>query len=116
MEYMNYTTTNRSQRNGTQIPRRTESTRSENKSQSLDRDLDFIKDTSCLLRDIRIELQYTQTDIAKKTGIKQQMISRIDRNDLNPRLSTLKKYLLACGIDLDELLRAELYKIKQSGY
>ena len=41
------------------------------------------------------------------------MISRIDRNDLNPRLSSVKKYLLACGIDLDEVLRAELYKIKQ---
>ena len=51
-------------RNGTQIPRRTDSTRSSNKSETLDRDLDFIKETSNLIKNIRLESRYTQIDIA----------------------------------------------------
>lgn len=101
-------------RTGVQRPRRTAITRKDNKTEVQDRDLDYIQDTCSVLRDIRLSLHYTQPDIAKKSGLRQQMISRIDRNDLNPRLSTFKKYLAACGINLDELLQTALNDIENS--
>ena len=103
-----------SSRTGVQKPRRTEVTRKDNKTETQDRDLDYIQETCSILRDIRLTRCYTQPDIAKKSGLRQQMISRIDRNDLNPRISTVKKYLAACGIDLDDLLRDALNDIQSA--
>lgn len=103
-----------SSRTGVQKPRRTEVIRKDNKTETQDRDLDYIQETCSILRDIRLTLHYTQPDIAKKSGLRQQMISRIDRNDLNPRLSTVKRYLAACGINLDELLKNALNEIQDS--
>lgn len=106
---------NTTERNVTQKPRKTDAVRQNNKTETLNADLDYIKRTSHLIREFRYAREYTQPDIAKKTGIKQQMISRIDRNDLNPRLSTVKKYLEACGVDLDQLLQDALDKINTLG-
>lgn len=103
-----------SSRTGVQKPRRTEIVRKDNKSETQDRDLDYIQNTCSILRDIRLTLHYTQPDIAQKSGLRQQMISRIDRNDLNPRLSTIKRYLSACGINLDELLQNALNDIQNA--
>ncbi len=98
----------------TQKPRKTDSVRAGNKSESQDKDLDYIQKTCAIVKEMRHTREYTQPDIAKKTGIKQQMISRIDRNDINPRLSTIKKYLAACGVNLDELLAEALKEMQES--
>lgn len=97
----------------TQKPRKTDATRSSDKTETQEKELDYIKNTSSLIKSIRLAKEYTQPDVAKKSGLRQQMISRIDRNDINPRLSTVKKYLEACDIDLDKLLEEALNNISQ---
>lgn len=105
METNNNIVIDTANRTVTQKPRRTGSTRSSNKSETQGKELDYIKDTCSLLKEMRLKQEYTQPDLALKSGIKQQVISRIECNDLNPRVSTLKRYLQAFGVDLDELLR-----------
>ncbi|MBP2133007.1 putative transcriptional regulator [Methanomicrobium sp. W14] len=43
------------------------------------------------IRDKRIELGLTQSDVAEKSGLSQSMIARIESGTVDPRLSTLKK-------------------------
>lgn len=105
--------TNIADRDKTQKPRKTELGRNGVKSESQDRELDYIAGISNILREMRYTRQYTQKDMTQRTGIKQQLISRIDRNDMNPRLSTVKKYLEACGVDLEALLRNALEEMQK---
>jgi transcriptional regulator with XRE-family HTH domain len=49
----------------------------------------------------RIELKMSQRDLAKKTGIKQPMIARIERFDTTPRFDTLLKIANALDLRLD---------------
>ena len=49
----------------------------------------------------RIELKMSQRDLAKKAGIKQPMIARIERFDTTPRFDTLLKIANALDLRLD---------------
>lgn len=58
---------------------------------------------SNLLVDIisrRIDLNMSQRDLAKKCGIKQPMIARIERFDATPRIDTLIKMCDALGLQI----------------
>jgi len=48
----------------------------------------------------RLELNMTQRDLARKSGIKQPMIARIERMDSIPRLDTLVKIFTALDLNL----------------
>ena len=51
----------------------------------------------------RIELKLTQSDLAKKAGVSQPLIARIESGDVDPRLSTVRKILDAFeGVKIDQ--------------
>jgi predicted transcriptional regulator len=45
------------------------------------------------LKQKRIDLGLTQNDLAKRAGVSQPLIARIESGDVDPRLSTLKKII-----------------------
>lgn len=45
------------------------------------------------LKKKRIELGLTQSDLAKRAGVSQPLIARIEMSDVDPRLSTVSKIL-----------------------
>ncbi|MDR2944038.1 MAG: CBS domain-containing protein [Methanosarcinales archaeon] len=47
------------------------------------------------LKKRRIELGLTQSDLAKRAGVSQPLIARIEMSDVDPRLSTVAKILTA---------------------
>lgn len=71
-----------------------------------------INEITKTLRNIRMKKNITQIEIAKKTGLSKQMISKIEVDNSNPTLSTLVKYCDCIGVNLPELILSEL--IKQS--
>ncbi|MCD4822242.1 MAG: CBS domain-containing protein [Methanococcoides sp.] len=47
------------------------------------------------LRQKRLDLTLTQSEIAKRAGVSQPLIARIESGDVDPRLSTLRKIFTA---------------------
>lgn len=45
------------------------------------------------IRKLRLKAGLTQRELAKRAGVSQSLIARIEKGDINPRLSTLKKIL-----------------------
>jgi predicted transcriptional regulator len=45
------------------------------------------------LKQKRIDLSLTQSDLAKRAGVSQPLIARIEAGDVDPRLSTLRKII-----------------------
>ena len=68
---------------------------------------------SSILKKIRIDKGISQTEVAKETGLTQQMISKIESYNGNPTLTSLVKYCDCVGINLYELLKASYYKNNQ---
>ena len=56
------------------------------------------------LKKIRKEKNLTQKDIAQKTGLTQQMISKIESYNGNPSIESFVKYCNGIGINLLEVL------------
>lgn len=54
-------------------------------------------------RNRRRHLHLTQVQIAKATGLTQQSISRIENNEVRPRLPNLEKLARVCGTTVEEL-------------
>lgn len=52
------------------------------------------------LRVARRKAGLTQRELARRTGIAQPTIARIERGLADPRLSTLERLLVACGANL----------------
>lgn len=63
-----------------------------------------IYDIAACLKKIRKEKKLTQKDIAKKSGLSQQMISKIESYNGNPSFESFVKYCDSIGINLLELL------------
>lgn len=51
----------------------------------------------------RIEMNLTQKDIANKTGLSQQAISRIENYGNTPSVANLIKYLSALQLDINSI-------------
>lgn len=49
------------------------------------------------LRWIRAQNGLTQKDVAKRMGTSVTTVSRIENGNFDPKLSTLRRYALACG-------------------
>ena len=58
-----------------------------------------------LLRDARIRARLTQRQLARRTGIAQPTIARIEAGVADPRLRTLELLLAACGYSLQSAVR-----------
>lgn len=54
----------------------------------------------------RNEKNLTQKDIANKTGLSQQAVSRIEKYGNAPSISNLIKYLLALELDINSIFRS----------
>ena len=52
------------------------------------------------LIDKREEMGLTQADLASKIGVSQQAVSKFERMDADPRLSTIRRYALAVGLKI----------------
>ncbi|MBE6087904.1 helix-turn-helix transcriptional regulator [Sporolactobacillus sp. CQH2019] len=50
---------------------------------------------------VRKELGLTQKDVSKRSGLTQQMVSRMEKVDNSPTLTNFIKYITAIGLDLD---------------
>lgn len=54
---------------------------------------------------LRKEQNITQKELAKKTGLTQQIISKIEKMDRKPTLLNLIKYLLGLDININDLFK-----------
>ncbi|EWH08086.1 Cro/CI family transcriptional regulator [Catenovulum agarivorans DS-2] len=61
------------------------------------------------LKNLRKELNYTQTELSEYTGIKVGHISKLENNDSDPKLSTIYKLMNVLQCSADELLMDETY-------
>lgn len=56
------------------------------------------------LRCIRKSLHISQEEVAKKSGLTRQMVSRVETYSYSPNMTTLIKYLWALGVDFSEII------------
>ena len=63
-----------------------------------------IYNIAIVLKNIRKKKELTQKDIAQRTGLTQQMISKIESYNGNPSIESFVKYCNGVGINLLELL------------
>ena len=61
------------------------------------------------LKKIRKEKKLTQKDIANKTGLSQQMVSKIESYNGNPSIESFVKYCNDIGINLLEIFSKYSY-------
>lgn len=62
-------------------------------------------DASELLQEARRGAGLTQRELARRAGVAQPAISRIERRHLSPRVETLDRLLRACGKGIDLVVR-----------
>ena len=62
----------------------------------------FESEVVSLLREMRKEKNLTQGDIAKRAGLKQGNVSKIENLEKTPTLTTVGKYLFALDFSLEE--------------
>lgn len=62
-------------------------------------------DFACVLYHLRQERGLTQQEAAKRSGLHQQAISRLEKAASNIQLGTLQRYLNALGYDLEISVR-----------
>lgn len=63
---------------------------------------------STILREARTRAGLTQRELARRAGIPQPAVSRIERDHVSPRLETLDVLLRGCGLALDLVERPGL--------
>jgi len=56
------------------------------------------------LKEVRTRRLLTQVQLAEKSGVNQVTIARIERNQVDPRFSTMRRLAKALDIDPTELL------------
>ncbi len=57
------------------------------------------------LKDLRTQRALTQQELADKAGVGKNTVNRIERNDTEPHMSTLRKLAEALGVDPATLVR-----------
>jgi transcriptional regulator with XRE-family HTH domain len=58
-----------------------------------------------LLRDARRRARLTQRELARRTGVAQPTVARIEAGQNDPRVATLERLLAACGESLASIRR-----------
>lgn len=61
-----------------------------------------------ILREARRNAGLGQRELARRTGIPQATVSRIERGRASPRFDTLDRLLRACGVQVDLVARPGL--------
>jgi transcriptional regulator with XRE-family HTH domain len=56
------------------------------------------------LRDLRVRRALTQEELAEKADVGTNTVARLERNESEPHMSTLRKLALALGVDPTELI------------
>lgn len=56
------------------------------------------------LKKYRISLHISQEEVAQKSGLTRQMVSRVETFSYSPNLTTLIKYLYALDVDLSTVI------------
>ena len=56
------------------------------------------------LRDLRVRRALTQEELADKANVGTNTVARLERNDTEPHLSTLRKLASALNVDPSELI------------
>ena len=59
------------------------------------------------LKRLRVLNALTQAELAQKAGLTPAAVARIERNEAEPRMTTLRKLAEALGIEPRELVRRE---------
>jgi XRE family transcriptional regulator, regulator of sulfur utilization len=59
------------------------------------------------LRALRERSLLTQAELAEVAGLSRDQVSRIERNEVDPRFSTIRKLARALGVDPQELIEQE---------
>lgn len=62
-------------------------------------------DAATLLSEARRAARLTQRELARRSGVAQPAISRIERGHLSPRVATLDRLLRACGKGIELVVR-----------
>lgn len=57
------------------------------------------------LKDLRTQRALTQQELADKAGIGKNTVNRIERNDAEPHMSTLRKLARALDVDPAKLVK-----------
>lgn len=58
-----------------------------------------------LLRQSRRRASLSQRELARRAGVPQSTVGRIETGDIDPRASTLNRLLRACGFELESVPR-----------
>ena len=58
-----------------------------------------------MLLEARAEANISQRELARRSGVTQSAISRMERGLVTPRVNTLDRLLRACGRDVDLVVR-----------
>jgi transcriptional regulator with XRE-family HTH domain len=56
------------------------------------------------LRDLRVRRALTQEELAEKADVGTNTVARLERNESEPHMSTLRKLSRALGVDPAELI------------
>ncbi len=59
------------------------------------------------LRDLRVRRALTQAELAEKADVGTNTVARLERNETEPHMSTLRKLADALGVDPSELVPEE---------
>ena len=62
-------------------------------------------DAATLLQEARRGARLTQRELARRAGVAQPAISRIERSHLSPRVETLDRLLRVCGKGIELVVR-----------
>lgn len=62
---------------------------------------------SSIIIERRMQLGWSQAELARRAGLKQPAIARLEQNGVIPRLDTLEKILKALGLEIKVVEREE---------
>jgi transcriptional regulator with XRE-family HTH domain len=59
------------------------------------------------LRDLRVRRALTQQELAEKANVGTNTVARLERNETEPHMSTLRKLARALGVEPEELVKGK---------
>jgi transcriptional regulator with XRE-family HTH domain len=57
------------------------------------------------LKELRLQKFLTQVELAERAGISQRAITQIERDRVEPHITTMRKLAAALGVEPQELMR-----------